>query len=76
MGRWKRDAKDFVVSINFHPTRGSQATIPRPLMERFDNPPRLRFRVRGSHVEVEGLSDPTPSGDHKNKKDSTKETTK
>jgi hypothetical protein len=34
MPKWKENAKEFTVSVNYHPKRGYQSCIPKPVIER------------------------------------------
>lgn len=52
MARWKADAREFTVSVNFHRTRGYQLNVPRPVMECLAKPARITFVIRGTRVEV------------------------
>lgn len=52
MPKWKGDAKEFTVGVNFSEVRGYQATIPKPVMEKLGRPERLTFTTKGKRVEV------------------------
>ena len=52
MPKWKEDAKQFTVGVNYSAVRGYQATIPKPVMARLGNPDRLTFEVKRAKVEV------------------------
>jgi hypothetical protein len=52
MPKWRKDATEFSVSVNFHETRGYQATIPRPVVEKLEDKTRMTFRIRGKRVSV------------------------
>ena len=52
MPRWKKDAKEFVVSVTHHGTRGHQTYVPKPVMEKLGNPDALRFVMINRRVEV------------------------
>jgi hypothetical protein len=52
MPKWKADAKEFTVGVNYSEGRGYQATIPKPLMAHLGNPERLTFAIRRKKVEV------------------------
>jgi hypothetical protein len=53
MPRWKKDETRFQVSISSNETRGYQATIPKPIVERLSNPHRITFVVKGKRIIVE-----------------------
>jgi hypothetical protein len=52
MPKWKRDAREFTVSVNFHEVRGYAATIPKPVMAHLDHPERITFILRKEKVEI------------------------
>jgi hypothetical protein len=52
MPKWKKDATEFTVSLNFHKTRGYQATIPRPVVEKLADRSKLTFRIKGERVTI------------------------
>ncbi len=52
MPKWKKDATEFKVSVNYHPTRGIIVFLPKPIAELLGNPSAITFRVKGKHVEV------------------------
>jgi hypothetical protein len=50
--KWKKEATEFTVSINYHPTRGYQSSIPLPVMEKLGKPDKLTFVIKGSKIEI------------------------
>lgn len=52
MPKWKKDAKEFVVSVTKHETRGHQMYVPKPVMEKLGNPNALKFVFTDHKVEV------------------------
>ena len=52
MPKWKADAREFTVTVNFHETRGYQLNVPRPIMERLSRPERVTFVIKREKVEV------------------------
>lgn len=52
MPKWKADAKEFTVSVNYHETRGTLTTIPKPVTEHLGRPGRITFVIRKQRVEV------------------------
>ncbi len=50
--KWKKDAKEFVVSVTHHETRGHQTYVPKPVMEKLGNPDALKFVMLDHKVEV------------------------
>ena len=52
MPKWKKDEKEFVVSVTYHEYRGSQCYLPKPILEILGNPKRIKFVIRGKRIEV------------------------
>jgi hypothetical protein len=53
MPKWKKDQKEFVVSVTYHKKRGSQCYLPKPMLEILGNPKRIRFIVKSKSIEIE-----------------------
>lgn len=45
MGKWKKDAKEFVVSVNYVENRGYSSSIPKPVVEILGNPDSIKYVV-------------------------------
>jgi hypothetical protein len=56
MPKWKKDAREFTVSVSFHEVRGYAATIPKPVMAHLAHPKRLRFILKREKVEIRAAS--------------------
>ncbi len=52
MPKWKKDAREFTVSVNYHETRGTLTTIPKPVVEHLSRPEKITFVIRKERVEV------------------------
>lgn len=52
MPKWKKDANEFDVSVNYHQKRGYQSSIPKPVMDILGVPDSIKFVVKGKKVEV------------------------
>lgn len=63
MPKWKKDAKEFTVSVNYNEARGYQSSIPKPIMEALGQPESITFLVSGDNVKILG-----DSGKEKNNK--------
>jgi hypothetical protein len=50
--KWKKDATEFTVGVNYHPTRGAACSIPKPIVELLEKPNRITFTTKGKRVEV------------------------
>jgi hypothetical protein len=57
MPKWKKDAKEFEVGVNYSDGRGYSSAIPKPIIDLLDNPKRIRFIVKENNVvELESSS--------------------
>ena len=56
MPKWKKDAKEFTVGINFNEDRGYQSSIPKPLMEALGEPDKITFVINGKTVKIVPIS--------------------
>lgn len=45
MGRWKKDAREFVVGVNYVENRGYSSSIPKPVVEILGNPDSIKYVV-------------------------------
>lgn len=43
MPKWKRDAKEFTVRVNYSDGRGYQSSIPIPVIEKLGNPHSIKY---------------------------------
>lgn len=59
MPKWKKDAKEFKVGVNYNDRRGYQSSIPKPVMETLGSPEAIRFVITGKKVEIEAADDST-----------------
>ena len=55
MPKWKKDAKEFVVAIDYNDTRGSQCNIPKPILEFLKNPDKVMFVITGKSVKIKDV---------------------
>ncbi|HEX9678624.1 hypothetical protein [Nitrososphaera sp.] len=58
MPKWKKDATEFKVGVNFVDKRGYSSTIPKPVMEALGEPENIKFIVKGKKVEVMAAQSP------------------
>ena len=63
--KWKKDAKEFTVGINFNEARGYQSSIPKPIIDALGDPKSLKFIMNGNLIKI-------VSGDQQNVQKSTK----
>jgi hypothetical protein len=66
MTRWKKDAKEFEVTVSYEEKRGYQSYIPKPIMALLGNPRSLKYTVKRNKIEIsagerEAEAEPLPS---------------
>jgi hypothetical protein len=71
--KWKKDAKEFTVSVNFNKDRGYQSSIPKPIIDALGEPERVTFVIDGKEVKItsKGKFIPKKSVSWKKKKELT-----
>lgn len=52
MTKWKKDAKEFSVSVRYNGSSGIQTQLPKPVAESLGNPPMITFVRKGKRFEV------------------------
>jgi hypothetical protein len=50
--KWKKDAKEFTVSVNFNEDRGYQSSIPKPIMDALGDPSKVTFVINGKDIKI------------------------
>jgi len=45
MPKWKKDAKEFTVSVNYSDVRGYQSSIPIPVINKLGKPNKIKFII-------------------------------
>ena len=53
MPKWKKDATEFNVGVNYNEVRGAQSSIPKPVVDVLGHPEIIKFIIKGKKVEVE-----------------------
>ncbi|HEV2119429.1 MAG TPA: hypothetical protein VGS11_04915 [Candidatus Bathyarchaeia archaeon] len=53
MPKWKKDATEFTVGVNYDEKRGAQSSIPKPVIDVLEKPERITFKLKGRRIEVE-----------------------
>jgi hypothetical protein len=57
MPKWKKDAKEFVVSVSYNEKRGYQCTLPKPIMLLMGSPTKIKFLLNEKKaVEVKSVN--------------------
>lgn len=72
MPKWKKDAKEFIVGVNYMKDRGYQSSIPKPIMDKLGKPNSLKFviadddktiqLVSGKSISLRGSTKVKPNG--------------
>jgi hypothetical protein len=53
MPKWRKDAKEFEVGVNFVERRGYSSSIPKPIIEILGNPDSIKFVIsKGNKIEL------------------------
>ena len=50
--KWKENAKEFTVSVNYNEIRGYQSSVPKPIMELLGDPEKVTFVVNGDNIKI------------------------
>ena len=50
MPKWKKDAKEFVVGVNYVESRGASSSIPKPVVEILGNPDSIKYVVNDDNT--------------------------
>jgi hypothetical protein len=56
MPRWKTDAKEFMVGVNYFDGRGYQSSIPIPVIDRLGKPKTIKFVINDDDNSVQVVS--------------------
>ncbi len=54
MPKWKTNATNFTVTVNYDEKRGSLIRVPKPVLAKLGNPTKLTFVVKNSKIEIVG----------------------
>jgi hypothetical protein len=60
MPKWKKDAKEFVVGVNYSDGRGYQSSIPIPVIVKLGKPDTIKFVINDDTNTVELISGKSP----------------
>ena len=52
MGRWKKDETEFTINLNHDERRGCIAIIPKPIIEKLNNPSKMKFNLIKNGIVV------------------------
>jgi hypothetical protein len=59
MGKWKKDAKEFVVGLNYVEGRGYSSSIPKPVIEKLGKTDKIKFVINEDDNSVQLISGKT-----------------
>jgi hypothetical protein len=60
MPKWKKDAKEFVVGVNYVENRGYSSSIPKPVIERLGNPDSIKYVFNDDNQTIQLVSGSSP----------------
>ena len=60
MGRWKKDAKEFIVGVNYVENRGYSSSIPKPVIEKLGNPDSIKYVFNDDNETIQLVSGSAP----------------
>lgn len=55
MGKWKKDATEFTVNVNYYDKRGYQSSIPKPVIDKLRKPDIIRFVMTDKMIQLIGV---------------------
>ena len=50
MPKWKKDAKEFTVGVNYVENRGASSSIPKPVVEILGNPHNIKYVINDDNT--------------------------
>jgi hypothetical protein len=59
MPKWKKDAKEFTVGVNYSDGRGYQSSIPIPVMEKLGKTDTIKFVINDDDNSIQIISGKT-----------------
>lgn len=68
MGKWKKDAKEFVVGVNYVENRGASSSIPKPVIEKLGMPDSIKYVVNDDNKTIQLISGSSQSERVKSKR--------
>ena len=52
MPKWSKDAKEFEVNVHYNKEKGSQIRLPKPILDKMENPEKVKFVINGNTVKI------------------------
>lgn len=56
MTRWKKDAREFSVSLSNDGADSFVCRVPKPILEMLNNPHKIKFMITGKKIEIQADS--------------------
>jgi hypothetical protein len=56
VGKWKKDAKEFAVGVNYVEDRGYSSSIPKPVMDKLGRPESIKFVMNEEDNSIQLVS--------------------
>jgi hypothetical protein len=60
MPKWKKDANEFVVGVNYSDGRGYQSSIPLPVIDKLGKPNTIKFVINDDTNTLDLISGKSP----------------
>lgn len=54
MPKWKKDATEFIVSVNDDGNGSNICRIPKPIIEKLGQPEKIKFVIDGKKITING----------------------
>ena len=56
MPKWKNNATEFSVNVNYNDQKGSSTRVPKPILEKLGNPEKITFVIgKNDRIEIEAF---------------------
>lgn len=60
MPKWRKDAKEFTVIVNYSGGRGYQSSIPIPVINKLGKPNKIKFIIDEDSVQLKSVKTHVP----------------
>ena len=50
--KWKKDATEFTVKVNYNSKRGTQIYLPKPVVDLLGEPESLKFSLKNGRISI------------------------
>jgi len=55
--KWRKNAKEFEVKVDYDEEKGSRIRVPKPLLGKMGNPDKIKFVIKKNKIELEPSND-------------------